>query len=92
MRRVLIALAGLGLVVGLLGTAVVGSAMAMFGVDVQPTATSAGATTKIPPDILALYQGAAATCPGLPWTILMTDRSICSSRLHRWPGRHLLPS
>ncbi len=69
MRRVVGALVALALVVGLLGTAVVGSAMAMFGTDVQPTATSA-ATSKIPPAMLALYQQAAATCPGLPWPIL----------------------
>jgi cell wall-associated NlpC family hydrolase len=62
-------LVALGLVVGLLGTAVVGSAMAMFGLDVQPTATSA-ATTKIPPAMLTLYQQAADACPGLPWTVL----------------------
>ena len=34
MRRAVGALVALGLVVGLLGTAVVGSAMAMFGIDV----------------------------------------------------------
>ena len=59
----------LGLIVGLLGMAVVGSAMAMFGLDVQPTATPAAAS-KIPPAMLALYQEAAAICPGLPWTVL----------------------
>jgi cell wall-associated NlpC family hydrolase len=65
----------LGLVVGLLGTAVVGSAMATFGLDVQPTATSA-ATSKIPPAMMALYQQAAATCPGLPWTVLSAIGTI----------------
>ncbi len=69
MRRAVGALVALGLVVGLLGTVVVGSAMAMFGIDVQPTATSA-VTSSIPPAMLALYQEAAATCPGLPWTVL----------------------
>ena len=69
MRWAVGVLVALGLVVGLLGTAVVGSAMAMFGVEVQPTATSA-ATSKIPPAMLSLYQQAAATCPGLPWTVL----------------------
>ena len=69
MRRVVGALVALGLIVGLLGMAVVGSAMAMFGLDVQPTATPAAAS-KIPPAMLALYQEAAAMCPGLPWTVL----------------------
>jgi len=68
-RRAVGALVALGLVVGLLGTALVGSAMAMFGIDDQPTATS-DATSKIPPAMLALYQEAAGTCPGLPWTVL----------------------
>ena len=75
MRRAVGALVALGLVVGLLGTAVVGSAVAMFGIDVQPTATTA-ATARIPAAMLALYQQAAATCPGLPWTILSIDRLI----------------
>jgi hypothetical protein len=68
MRRAVRALVALSFVVGLLETAVVGSAMAMFGIDVQPTATSA-ATSKIPAAMLALYR-AAATCPGLLWTDL----------------------
>ncbi len=69
MRRVVAALAALGLVVGLLGTAVVGSALALFGADIEPTASPA-ATAGIPPAMLTLYQQAAATCPGLPWTVL----------------------
>ncbi len=67
--RVGAALAALGLVVGLLGTAVVGSVLALFGIDVQPTASPV-ATAGIPPAMLALYQQAAAVCPGLPWTVL----------------------
>ena len=31
---------------------------------------SATATSAIPPAMLALYQEAATTCPGLPWTVL----------------------
>jgi len=85
MRRAVVALVALGLVVGLLGTAVVGSAMAMFGIDVQPTATSA-ATSKIPPAMLALYQEAAATCPGLPWTILAAIGTVESDN-----GQSTLP-
>jgi cell wall-associated NlpC family hydrolase len=69
MRLVVGALVALGLVGGLLGAAVLASAVSMFGADVQPSATAA-ATSKIPPGMLALYQEAAATCPGLPWTVL----------------------
>ncbi len=85
MRRAVGALVALGLVVGLLGTAVVGSAMAMFGIDVQPTATSA-ATSKIPPAMLALYQEAAATCSGLPWTVLAAIGTVESDN-----GQSTLP-
>ncbi len=82
------ALVALGLVVGLLGTAVVGSAMAMFGIDVQPTATAA-ATSKIPPAMLALYQEAAVTCPGLPWTILAAIGTVESDNgQSNLPGVH----
>ena len=41
-----------------------------------PAGSSAAATAEIPPEMLALYQAAAATCPGLPWTILKFDRSM----------------
>jgi cell wall-associated NlpC family hydrolase len=85
MRGAVGALVALGLVVGLLGTAVVGSAMAMFGIDVQPTATSA-ATSKIPTAVLALYQDAAATCPGLPWTVLAAIGTVESDN-----GQSALP-
>ena len=88
MRRAVGALVALGLVVGLLGTAVVGSAMAMFGMDVQPTATSA-ATAEIPPAMLTLYQQAAATCPGLPWTVLAAIGTVESDNgLSTLPGVH----
>jgi len=88
MRRAVGALVALGLVVGLLGTAVVGSAMAMFGIDVEPAATSA-ATSKIPPAMLALYQEAAATCPGLPWTVLAAIGTVESDNgQSNLPGVH----
>jgi hypothetical protein len=44
---------------------VVGSALALFGVDVEPTASSV-ASAKIPPAMRALYELAAATCRGSP--------------------------
>lgn len=41
---------------------------ALLGGGVTPA--SAAATAQIPAGMLALYQRAAATCPGLPWTVL----------------------
>jgi NlpC/P60 family/Transglycosylase SLT domain len=88
MKRAVAVLAVLGLVVGLLGTAVVGSAVAMFGIDVQPTVTSA-ATSKIPPAMLRLYQQAAGTCGGLPWTVLAAIGTVESDNgLSNLPGVH----
>ena len=75
MKVVVRALVALGLLVGLLGTAVVGSAVAVLGTGVQPAATSA-AISKVPPEMLALYRDAAATCPGLPWTVLAAIGTI----------------
>ena len=86
MRRAVGALVALGLVVGLLGTAVVGSAMAMFGIDVQPPAASPAATAGIPPAMLALYEEPAATCPGLPWTVLAAIGTVESDN-----GQSTLP-
>src|SRR5579871_2828061 len=31
---------------------------------------AAGPASAVPPAMLALYRAAAATCPGLPWTVL----------------------
>jgi cell wall-associated NlpC family hydrolase len=75
MRGFVGTLVALGLLVGLLGTAVVGSAVAVLGTDVQPAATPA-AVAKVPPEMLALYRQAAATCPGLPWTVLAAIGTI----------------
>jgi cell wall-associated NlpC family hydrolase len=60
----------IGAPAGLVGTAVLG-AMASFagGGDGAPAASTA-ATAQIPSDMLTLYEDAAATCPGLPWTVL----------------------
>lgn len=82
------ALLAIGLAVGLLGVAVVGSAASMFGIDVQPAATSA-ATTEIPPVMLVRYQQAAVTCPGLPWTILAAIGTVESDNgQSNLPGVH----
>jgi cell wall-associated NlpC family hydrolase len=88
MRKVVGALVALGLVVGLLGTAVVGSAMAMFGLKAEPTATST-ATSTIPPTMLTLYQTAAVICPGLPWTVLAAIGTVESDNgQSNLPGVH----
>jgi hypothetical protein len=41
----------------------------LLGVGSGVPEASSAATAKIPPAMLALYEQAAATCPGLPWTI-----------------------
>jgi cell wall-associated NlpC family hydrolase len=79
---------GLGLVLagGLVGTAVVASAAALLGVGSGAPAASSAAASRIPPAMIALYQQAAATCPGLPWTILAAIGTVESDN-----GRSTLP-
>ena len=50
------------------------------------TAPSATATSSIPAAMLALYQQAASTCPGLPWTVLAAIGTIESDN-----GQSTLP-
>jgi len=51
-----------------LGAGAAGAGIAsVLGGGSPPSPTATGA---IPPAMLALYQQAAATCPGLPWTVL----------------------
>jgi cell wall-associated NlpC family hydrolase len=69
MKKLVGGLAAFGLVAGVLGTAIVAAAVSMVGGLGAPAATSV-ATARIPPEMLALYRQAAATCPGLPWTVL----------------------
>ncbi len=82
MRRAMLLLAGL-LVISSLGAAVLAAAVAGMAVpgggqSGSETATgeaanaqaSGRAVASIPPTWLDLYQQAAATCPGLPWTVL----------------------
>ena len=69
MKHAAAALIGLALVSGLMLISVVGSAVATFGVDAggpPVTRTAAGISLEM----LTLYQAAAMTCPGLPWTVL----------------------
>jgi hypothetical protein len=87
-RRLAGGLVVLGLVAGLLGMAVLASAVSMLGGGVSPAAT-ATATSEIPPAMLALYQQAAATCPGLPWTVLAAIGTIESDNgQSNLPGVH----
>lgn len=52
----------------------------------QPPAPSSTALADIPSTYLALYEAAAATCPGLPWTVLAGIGKVASDH-----GR-LIPS
>ncbi len=66
--KVAAAAGGLVLVVAVLAAgAGAGIASLLGGGTSPPSATATGA---IPPAMLALYQQAATTCPGLPWTVL----------------------
>ena len=82
MRRAALLLAGL-LVTAVVGAAVLAGAVAgtaIPGADTSAGLTSGGpapggppsgrAVSSIPPTYLVLYRQAAATCPGLPWTVL----------------------
>lgn len=65
MRRVVLAVA--------LGTLALGSTLAgglVLAGTAAVTAPSPAALAEIPPGLLAVYQDAAATCPGLPWPVL----------------------
>jgi len=85
--KVATAAAGLVLLVALLAAgAGAGIASLLGGGD---TAPSAMATASIPPAMLALYQQAAATCPGLPWTILAAIGTLESATdTSTLPGVH----
>ena len=70
MRGITVAGLAVGLASLLVGTEVVASAVSLLGAGRGTPAATPAATTTIPPPMLVLYQEAAATCPGLPWTIL----------------------
>ena len=60
--------AGLVVLVAILAAGARAGVASLFGGgDSAPTDA---ATAQIPPAILTLYEEAAATCPGLPWTVL----------------------
>jgi cell wall-associated NlpC family hydrolase len=71
MTRCLVAVGlAVGLAAAVVGTAILASVVSMLGAAGSAPSASNTATSKIPPAMLTLYQEAAASCPGLPWTIL----------------------
>jgi soluble lytic murein transglycosylase-like protein len=78
LSRIGYAAAGLVLaVVVIAGAAGAGFASLLTGGDTTPsTAAAAG----IPPAMLGLYTQAAATCPGLPWTVLAAIGTVESAQ------------
>jgi cell wall-associated NlpC family hydrolase len=74
------------LVVVVIGAAGVGLISLLTGGDVIP---SASATAAIPSSMLTLYEQAAVTCPGLPWTVLAAIGTVESSNgTSDLPGVH----
>ena len=74
------------LVVVVIGAAGVGLISLLTGGDVIP---SASATSAIPSRMLKLYEQAAVTCPGLPWTVLAAIGTVESSNgTSDLPGVH----
>jgi cell wall-associated NlpC family hydrolase len=68
------------------GAAGAGIGSLLLGGGATPSAT---ATTQIPPAMLALYQQAATTCPGLPWTVLAAIGTVESDNgTSDLPGVH----
>jgi cell wall-associated NlpC family hydrolase len=79
--------AGLVLLVAVVAAgAGAGLASLLGGGSSRPSAT---ATANIPPAMLTLYQQAAATCPGLPWTVLAAIGTVESGNgTSTVPGVH----
>jgi cell wall-associated NlpC family hydrolase len=83
---------GLAVLAAMLGFAIVASAVSVLGVGGPSTLlpSSAGkglsGSSTIPPAMLALYQQAAATCGGLPWTVLAAIGTVESDN-----GQSTLP-
>ncbi len=89
MRGVLAAVLAAGLAAAMVGTVVLASAVSLLGVGGGAPAASGAATAQIPAAMLTLYQQAAATCPGLPWTILAAIGTVESENgQSNLPGVH----
>jgi hypothetical protein len=89
MRAFLGAAVALGASAAVVGIAVVGAALTMLGPRSGAPAVSRAAVSSIPAAMLALYQRAAATCDGLPWTLLAAIGTIESDNdQSNLPGVH----
>jgi cell wall-associated NlpC family hydrolase len=78
-----------GLAVAVIGTAILASAASLLGVGGGAPAASSSATADIPAAMLGLYEQAAATCPGLPWTIVAAIGTVESNNgTSNLPGVH----
>lgn len=89
MKGVVLIGVSVALAAALVGTAILASAVSMLGAGGSAPGVSAAATAKIPPAMLNLYQEAAITCSGLPWTILAAIGTIESDNgQSNLPGVH----
>jgi cell wall-associated NlpC family hydrolase len=77
------ALAALVVLVAGAASGALGGILGAPGANVAPSGT---ALSAIPADYLALYQQAAATCPGLPWAVLAAIGTVESAN-----GQSTLP-
>ncbi len=79
----------LGASAAVVGIAVVGATLTMLGPSSGAPAVSRATVSSIPAAMLALYQRAAATCDGLPWSILAAVGTIESDNGEsNLPGVH----
>jgi hypothetical protein len=86
MTVIVVAGAAVMLLVVIIATAAgAGLEAVLLGGDVAPSPAAAA----IPPAMLALYEEAAITCPGLPWTVLAAIGTIESDNgTSNLPGVH----
>lgn len=76
MKRLAAAGLAVALVGAVVGVAIVASAASLSGLGGGAPTASSAATAQIPAAMLALYEQAAASCPGLPWTIVAAIGTI----------------
>ena len=87
MKAFLAVVLSAALLVAVVGTAVVASAVSLFGGGGAQVPGAAAA--RIPPAMLSLYQEAAPTCIGLPWTVLAAIGTVESDNgQSNLPGVH----
>ena len=83
----LVVMAGLPLVVAAAVVPAVLNSGSLLGVGSIEASTGAAADGRIPPVMRALYGQAAATCPGLPWSVLAAIGTVESDNgQSRLPG------